>query len=133
LVHVAFTETSTMFFVFVGVWLLFIPNNFVARMVGFACLGVASLFRIDVLVLNIVASITYLVLFRRKAFETRAMPLGLVLFCAFPISMLAYQYYSTREIGLIKLEFRESGYFAWMQTWFAVERSEFDHFAFDIG
>ena len=128
-----YTETPTMFFVFVGVWLLFIPSYFVARIVGFACLGVSSLFRIDVLVLNIVAGITYLVLFRRKAFDTRGTPLGLVLLCAFPISMLAYQYYSTREIGLVKLEFRQSGYYAWMQTWFAIERSEFDHFAFNIG
>src|SRR5262249_42146592 len=127
------TETPTMFFMFVGVWLLFIPSYFAARIVGYACLGVASLFRIDVLVLNIVASITYLVLFRRKAFDTRATPLGLVLLCAFPISVLAYQYYSTREIGFVKLEFRQSGYYAWMQTWFAIERSEFDHFAFDIG
>jgi hypothetical protein len=68
------TETPTMFFMFVGVWFLFIPSYFVARIVGFACLGVASLFRIDVLVLNIVASITYLVLFRRKAFDTRDAP-----------------------------------------------------------
>jgi len=47
--------------------------------------------------------------------------------------MLAYQHYSTQEIGLVKLEFRQSGYYAWMQTWFAIERTEFDHFAFNIG
>ena len=133
MVNSVYTETPTMFFVFVGVWFLFISSTFLARIVGFAFLGVASLLRIDVLVLNIVASIAYLVLFRRKAFDTRAAPLGLVLFFAFPISMLAYQYYSTREIGLVKLEFRQSGYYAWMQTWFAIERAEFDHFAFDIG
>jgi hypothetical protein len=61
-----------MFFVFVGVWLLFIPSSFVARMAGFIFLGVASLLRIDVLILNIVASITYLVLFVRKAVDMRA-------------------------------------------------------------
>ena len=126
MVSSVYTETPTMFFVFVGVWFLFISSNFVARIVGFAFLGVASLLRIDVLLLNIVASITYLVLFRRKAFDTRAAPLGLVLLCAFPISMLAYQYYSTQEIGLVKPEFRQSGYYAWMRSWFAIEKIEYD-------
>src|SRR5262245_1640804 len=73
------TETPTMFFVFVGVWLLFIPSSFVARMAGFIFLGVASLLRIDVLILNIVASITYIVLFVRKAVDMRAALLGLAL------------------------------------------------------
>jgi hypothetical protein len=134
MVDTAYTETPTMFFVFVGVWLLFIPNNFGARIVGFASLGVASLLRIEVIVLNIVAIITYLVLFRRKAFDTGAVPLGLAVFCALPIFMLAYQYYSTQEIGLMKLQqLPHSGYYAWMQTWFAIEKTEFDPFAFDIG
>ena len=45
MVSSVYTETPTMFFVFVGAWLLFIPINFVARIVGFACLGAASLLR----------------------------------------------------------------------------------------
>jgi hypothetical protein len=133
MVSSVYSETPTMFFVFVGAWLLFIPSSFVTRFVGFAFLGAASLLRIDVLILNIVASITYLVLFRRKAFDTRAVLLGLVLFCAFPISMLAYQYHSTQEIGLVKPQFWQPGYYTWMRSWFAIEKIEHDRFAFAPG
>jgi hypothetical protein len=133
MVSSVYTETPTMFFVFVGMWLLFIPSSFVAKMAGFVFLGVASLLRIDVLILNFAASIAYLSLFRRKASDMRAPILGLVLLCTFPISLVAYQYYSTQEIALVRPEFRQPGYYTWMRTWFAIEKTEHDRFAFDVG
>ena len=57
MVSSVYTETPTMFLVFVGVWLLFIPIGFVPRAIGSAFLGAASLLRIDVLILNIVTTI----------------------------------------------------------------------------
>ncbi len=132
MVSSVYTETPTMFLVFVGVWLLFIPSNFVARVGAFTLLGAASLLRIDVLILNIVASVTYLAYFDAKH-STRASPLGLFLLCAFPIFMLAYQYHSTQELGLVRPQFRQPGYYAWMRRWFALEKIEYDRFAFGVG
>lgn len=129
----AYTETPTMFLVFVGSWLLFIPRTFVPKAIGFSFLGTASLLRIDILILNIVASVIYFGLAYRKAFDARAAFLGLFLLSAFPISMMAYQYYSTQEIGLARPEFRQPGYYAWMRKWFAIEKTEHDLFAFDVG
>src|SRR5262249_35599744 len=105
MVNSAYTETPTMFFVFVGVWLAVIPSGLIARFVGFGFLGVASLLRIDILIMNTFASVIYLFLFRHKTQDMRAALFGLLLLCVFPISMLAYQYYSTQEIGLVKAEF----------------------------
>ena len=37
--------------------------------------------------------------------------LEISLFFAFPMTMLAYQYHSTQEIGLVRFEFRHPGYY----------------------
>jgi hypothetical protein len=136
MVNSVLTETPTMFLVFIGVWLLFLASSFIARVVGFTLLGAASLLRIDILFLSLVASISYVVLFVRKAVDIRASLLGLALICAFPISMLVYQYHSTQEIGLVSLVKHglwHPGYYTWMRSWLAIEKIEFDRFAWDVG
>lgn len=127
------TETPTMFLVFVGVWLLFIPSNVIAWVSGFVFLGAASLLRIDVLALNVIGIVLYVALFYRNAFDKRAALLGWMLFCSFPVSMLAYQYHSTREMGLVRPDFPQPGYYAWMRRWFAFAKTEHDRFAFSPG
>jgi hypothetical protein len=62
--------------------------------------------------------------------------LGLALLCAFPLSMLAYQYHSTQEIGFVsldKIKLWHPGYYTWIRSWFAIEKIEYDRFAWDVG
>jgi hypothetical protein len=63
MVHFAYTETPVMFFNFVGIWLLFVSRSFGGTAYGMASLGLASLLRIDVLALNAICVIIYLVFF----------------------------------------------------------------------
>jgi hypothetical protein len=131
----AYTETPSIFLTFFGAWFLFMPSNQGAKLLGFGLLGVASLLRTDNLLLNVAAIITYLFLFHRKALDVRYLATGLVVFCAFPVSMLAFQYYSTQEIGMVREAdtYGHAGYYAWMRGWFAIEKTEHDRFAFDVG
>jgi hypothetical protein len=47
--------------------------------------------------------------------------------------MLIYQFYSTHEIGFVRYELPNPGYYTWMRSWFAFEKREYDRFAWDVG
>lgn len=134
MVNSVYTETSTMFLVFVGVCLLFASHSFVTMAFGLGLLGLASLLRIDVLILNFLIVTIYLTFFRHEKFSPKVALFGFFLFCMFPFLMLTYQYYSTREIGLVRPDLVwNPGYYTWMRSWFAIEKTEYDRFHFDIG
>jgi hypothetical protein len=124
------TETPVMFFDFVGIWLLFASSGFVWTACGLALLGFASLLRIDILVLNAISVIIYLVFFGRMK---RAGVKGCLVFLAFPGLMLVYQFYSTQEIGFLRYKPLYPGYDIWMRSWFALQKSEYERFAWDLG
>src|SRR5262245_53617924 len=63
MVDSVYTETAVMFFDFVGVRLLFASTRFVWTACGLTLLGVASLLRIDILVLNAICVVIYLAFF----------------------------------------------------------------------
>jgi hypothetical protein len=43
--------------------------------------------------------------------------------------MLVYQFCSSQEIGFVKYKPDTPGYFTWMRSWFALQKSEYERFA----
>jgi hypothetical protein len=133
MVNSVYTETAVMFLDFLGVWLLFTSSSFVRRACGLTLLGLSSLLRIDILVLNAISVVIYLVFFGGMKRGTRAGAKACLLFLTFPGLMLIYQFYSTHEIGFVRYELPNPGYYTWMRSWFAFEKREYDRFAWDVG
>lgn len=128
------TDTVVMFLNFVGIWLLFASRSFKWTACALALMGVASLLRIDILVLNAICVIIYFVFFEGMKCGWKTALKGYLVFLAFPGLMLVYQFYSTHEVGFVRWKEPWSpGYYAWMRTWFALEKSEYDRFAFNAG
>jgi hypothetical protein len=127
------TETPVMFFNFVGIWLLFASRSFIGTACGMASLGLASLLRIDILLLNAICVIIYLAFFEGMKCRKGAGIKACLVFLTFPGLMLIYQFYSSQQIGLIRYEPRFPGYDIWMRSWFALQKSEYERFAFDVG
>ena len=133
MVNYVFTETPVMFFGFVGIWLLFVSRSFVGTAYGMASLGLASLLRIDILLLNVVCIIIYLAFFGGMRFGKRAGIKACLVFLIFPGLMLIYQFYSSQEIGFGRYEPQFTGYDAWMRSWFALQKGEYERLAWDLG
>jgi hypothetical protein len=133
MVNSVYTETAVMFLDFLGVWLLFISRSSIWTVSALALLGVASILRIDILLLNTICVIIYFVFFERIKCGWRAALKGCLVFLAFPGLMLIYQFFSTQEVGFLRYEPWNPGYYTWMRTWFALEKSEYERFAFDVG
>jgi hypothetical protein len=127
------TETPVMFFNFVGIWLLFASRSFIGTACGMALLGLSSLLRIDILVLNAISVVVYLVFFGGIKYRARAAIIGCSIFLTSPGLMLIYQFYSTQEIGFISYKPSTPGYDIWMRTWFALQKSEYERLAWDVG
>ena len=133
-----YTEQASQFFVFFGICALVrfrstadVPST---PVVGPLLLGIASLLRTDLLPLNLAVLLLFFGL-RSTTFDRffRKAALGAALYALCPLSMLAFQYHSTGEIGFARIEQPRSGYMAWMRTWFALEKVEYDRLAFDVG
>jgi hypothetical protein len=91
------------------------------------------LLRIDVLVLNAISVVIYVVLFGGMKYGTRAAMKKCFVFLMFPGLILIYQVYSTQEIGFVRYQPSHPGYFTWMRSWFALQKSEYERFAWDVG
>ena len=122
-----------MFLDFIGIWLLFVSSSFVRTLCGLALLGLSSLLRTDVLVLNAISVVIYLVFFGGMKYGTKGAMKECFVFLMFPGLVLIYQFYSTQEAGFVRYEPSHSGYLTWMRSWFASEKSEYERFAWDIG
>src|SRR5262249_13124725 len=88
MVNSVYTETAVMFFDFGGIWLLFASRSFIWTACGLALLGLASLLRIDILPLNAMSVIVYLVFFGGVKCGMRARIKECVVFLTFPGLML---------------------------------------------
>ena len=69
---------------------------------GLALLGLSSLLRIDVLVLNAISVVIYLVFFGGMKYGKRGAMKECFVFLMFPGLMLIYQFYSTQEAGFVR-------------------------------
>lgn len=137
MVGAVYTEQPCIFFVFFGVCALIrlvsSKNSHALPVIGPLLLGFAALMRIDLLVLNLPILVFFLWLQNRQLLNfVRKAAVSLALYAALPILMLAFQYHSSGEIGIIRTEQHHPGYLAWMRTWFSFEKQH-DKFAFDRG
>jgi len=131
------TEQPSQFFVFFGVCALvglrFGRDGKTPFGVGPLLLGIAGMLRVDLLVLGLVVLIAFY-WSRSETFHAfaRAATLGTMIYAAVPMSLVAFQYYSSGELGLVVPNTEHGGYRAWMRTWFAFDK-EHDRFQFDKG
>lgn len=139
LVNNLMTETSVQFLVLAGLLLLLSERGAGlagARWVaGLAMLGLASILRLDVLLLcaPVVVLASWL---RARAAPSRFLATcaaALLMFSIVPSCMLAYQWCSTGELGWSRPLFHNAGFMSWMRTWFAFEHDEHDSLAFGPG
>jgi hypothetical protein len=136
-----YAETSSQFLMFFGVWMLsrhaLSARSRAIALVGPLALGLAAMLRSELIVLNFTILAVFIILVIKEygtifAVARKAL-LALALYSVIPISMVTYQYTSTGELGLVKPSFHNAGYMAWMRTWFAIEKTEHDRFAFGPG
>src|SRR5262249_3041371 len=102
MVNSASTESVVMFLNFAGVWLWFASRSLNWTACALTLMGVASLLRIDILVLNTICVIIYFVFFERMKCGWKTALKGCLVFLAFPGLMLVYQFYSTQEVGFVR-------------------------------
>jgi hypothetical protein len=97
-----------------------------------ACLvlGVASTTRIELVPLSVlIVCAAWWISNRGKRIPLLALSLALTML---PLVALAgYQAGSTGNVGIVKKDFRQEGYYSWMRTWFAPSGS-YERFAFAV-
>jgi hypothetical protein len=136
-----YTEQPSQFLIFFGILALHrsvsCTRPGLVAAVGAVFLGTAGVLRSELLILNFAVLIAFFCIHLKKC-----QPLGkclprvvnaVVMYCTVPVSMLAFQYVSTGELGFVRAKFHNPGYMAWMRTWFALAHSQHDRFAFGPG
>jgi hypothetical protein len=133
------TETTVMFFTFVGSWLLAKYADSLrlsALAAGTWALSITALCRTELAVFPFVLGGLAVLLARSNSAERTAsiskatFVIGSVftlVYCGF----LALQYASSRDLGIIEPRFYAAGYMRWLRTWAYSERDT-ERFAFSI-
>jgi 4-amino-4-deoxy-L-arabinose transferase-like glycosyltransferase len=137
LASTVYPDHMCMFFVFMGCYLLyrhFVDTAQIAYLAtGSLALGLAGLMRVDMIpVAGTILVIVLLLKWRSSPSRSNLAPMAVcgALFLAPPLGMCAFQYYSTGEIGYVRINMpynpnvTRGGYFAWARTWIMFVQGE---------
>jgi hypothetical protein len=131
-----YTEQMVTFFSFFGVMSLSIglyrKRGKPLISLGGLLLGLAAIFRADILLLNTVILLIFIFLIYLREENDDRLLRSITLLSSFllvPILLAALQFKSTHEVGFVKIEFYYAGYMSWLRTWPA-DRVEYANFAF---
>jgi len=141
MVSSVYTEQFCQFLIFFGVLFLtryaLSKNSVSFGLFGALLLGISSILRVELLLLNIMILLFCVILTKYKHRDNISIFRILVLYCSiysiFPLFMAGFQYVSTGELGFVKPVHRFDGYNGWTRTWFMLEKTDHDRFQFGKG
>jgi hypothetical protein len=139
MVSSVYTEQIAEFFTFFGILFLcrfLLSRKLVSMALGCLLLSGASILRIDLLAMNVaILGLAGLWDLARHTTRKNFLNWAVAGFClvSLPLGMVGLQAYSTGELGLVRNEFPYSGYNAWMRTWFASEKRQYEVLGWGVG